>query len=67
MFTKQRMLALLCTGVMLTACGTDNSGNTVETEEKERVPVAELFDGYEELQGKDFDIFTLPETIEKPE
>ena len=65
--TFKKAIPLIVAAVLLLAgCGNGSSGNTAETEEKERVPVTDLFEGYEDLQGKDLEVFTLPETIEKP-
>lgn len=65
---KNHLLKYLLTlSLLLAGCGSDNSGNTQETEIKEFVPVSEMYDGYEQLQGKDFGNFKLPESIEKPE
>ena len=62
------LAAALSAAVMLTACtSSDNSGNTQEGNVDDLVPAADIFEGCEELQGKDFELFRLPDVIEKPE
>ena len=50
----------------LSSCAAqDNNGNTYETESSDKVPVSQAWDGYEELQGKQYgNIFKMPEMIE---
>ena len=63
----KRATALLAAAVMLVSCSSqDNSGKVHEADNSEFVSIQNLFDGYDELQGKESDLFALPSTIEKP-
>ena len=61
------LLSLALSALILsTSCSQqDNSGNTKETEDSANVvPVSQIWDGYEDLQGKSFgNVFTMPEKI----
>ena len=62
----RNVIVLLCAGVMLTACSEENSNANVQEGDSsaaERKSVSELYLGYEELQGKDLGMFTMPESI----
>ena len=65
------LLSLALSALILsTSCSQqDNSGNTKETEDSANVvPVSQIWDGYEDLQGKSFgNVFTMPEMIEPTE
>ena len=62
----RKTIALLCAAAMLAACG-DNDKNAQETESVRLVPLAEIFEGYEALQVKEYGQFVLPGEIEKSE
>ena len=45
----------------------DNCGNTMSVNAGDKVPVSQVYDGYEDLQGKSFGNLKMPDKIEKPE
>lgn len=59
-------LLLLMSLVMVSCSSQDNNGNIKETDSFEKTRISQLYDGYEELQGKKYSGFTLPQIIEKP-
>ena len=59
------LIALLI--VFVSCSSVDNNRNTQSTAGGEKASAANMFDGYEELQGKDFENFKLPDKIEKNE
>ena len=58
----RKVIALFCAAIMLTACA-ENDADQQQTDSAEAKPVSELYEGYEELQGNDYEIFTMPEKI----
>ena len=61
----KRATALLAAAVMLTACGEgENNKNTRSTGNAEKVSVEHIFDGREELIGKDLGKLKLPSEID---
>jgi len=67
---KIKQLFLFAASVIcLSSCSSqNNSSNTKQTDDSNKVPISQLWDGYEELQGKQYgNAFTLPEKIEPTE
>ena len=58
----KKVIAIFCAAIMLTACA-ENDADQQQTDSAEAKPVSELYEGYEELQGNDYEIFTMPEKI----
>ena len=63
---KKTIMTLVLAALMLTSCATqENGGNTKQTDGSDKVPVSQIWDGYEELQGRQYGTaFMLPEKIE---
>lgn len=50
---------------LLTSCSQiENDKNTMQNTNVDAVPIEHIYDGYEELQGKDFGSFSLPDKIQ---
>ena len=57
----------LCTLLALCSCKTNNGGSTTESVNTDKVSVSELYNGIEDIQGKAYKKFTMPEKITKNE
>ena len=57
------LAAVLSAAVMLTACAEDENTYKDDSFPAEQKEISKLYEGYEELQGKDFGLFKMPETI----
>lgn len=59
---KKTIMTLVLAALMLTSCATqENGGNTKQTDGSDKVPVSQIWDGYEKLQGRQYGTaFTLP-------
>ena len=61
----KKLTAILAAAVlMLTACAEDSENYKDDSLVVEKKEISKLYEGYEELQGKDFGSFRLPEHIE---
>lgn len=50
--------------IIFTSCASqENGGNTRQTDGSDKVPVSQIWDGYEEMQGADLGVIKLPESI----
>ena len=56
--------AALSAAVMLTGCAEDENTYKDDSFPAEKKEISKLYEGYEELQGKDFGLFKMPEHIE---
>lgn len=56
--------ALALTASLLCGCSKDG-GTAKEVEDVKKVPVSQIWDGYEELQGQDYGVIKMPDKIEK--
>lgn len=61
------LTAIMITMSVLCGCSQNNNGNAIETEDGVKVPIAQIYDGFEELQGKDLGVIKLPDKIDKPQ
>ena len=62
---KKRTIALLCAAAMMLAgCAEDGENYKDDSLNVEKKEISKLYEGYEDLQGKDFGSFRLPEHIE---
>ena len=61
------MILAIVMSLGICGCSGDNNGAVLSTEGAVKVPAAQAYDGYEELQGKDFEILVMPEKIKKQE
>ncbi len=59
------VIAIFITAILLSSCATqENSVNTRQTDGSDKVPVSQIWEGYEELQGKNYgDVLVLPDKI----
>ena len=62
--TTAALAAALAAAVMLTACAEDGNTYKDDSFQAEKKEISKLYEGYEELQGKDFGLFRMPEHIE---
>ena len=61
----KRITAILASAVlMLTACAEDTDSYKNDSIEVEPKDISVLYEGYQELEGKDFGLFRMPEHIE---
>jgi hypothetical protein len=61
------LVLLLSVGILSSCTVQKNGGNTKQSDTAEFTPVEQIYDGYEELQGKAYDSFKMPEAIDVSE
>ena len=63
---KTKMLTITLAALLLISCSSQENGeNAKQADGTNKVPISQIWNGYEELQGKQYgNAFTLPEKIE---
>lgn len=61
------LTAFAVAAAVVSGCSLSGDGKSKEVENVKKVPVSQIWDGYEELQGKDYGVIKMPDKIERPQ